>query len=47
VLPPDEEDRAEAAIAANYGAFRKVYERGGERMDVDAVYLELTPGAPV
>ena len=47
ILPPEEEERAEAAIASNYGLFRRVYEGGGERMDIDAVYLEITPaGAP-
>jgi PPOX class probable F420-dependent enzyme len=45
VLPPEEEERAEAAIAANYGLFRRLYESGGERMDIDLVYLEVTPAA--
>jgi uncharacterized protein len=45
VLPEEEEARAEAALAANYGLFRRLYERGGERMSIDAVYVELTPAA--
>jgi PPOX class probable F420-dependent enzyme len=45
VLAPEEEERAEAALAANYGLFRRVYESGGERMSIDTLYLELTPAA--
>lgn len=43
VLPAEEEDRAEAAIAANYGLFRRLYEGSGERMNLDLAYLEITP----
>jgi PPOX class probable F420-dependent enzyme len=43
ILPPGEEERAEAAIAANYGAFRRLYERGGERVGAETVYIEITP----
>jgi PPOX class probable F420-dependent enzyme len=35
--------RAEAALQANYGLGRKVYERAGEAFGVDAVYLLITP----
>jgi PPOX class probable F420-dependent enzyme len=42
VLDPEDEQRAEAALAANYGWGRRLYERlaarGGE-----AVYLEISP----
>jgi uncharacterized protein len=41
VLPPEEEERAEAAISANYGTFRKVYEGMGGGLEL--VYLEVTP----
>jgi PPOX class probable F420-dependent enzyme len=41
VLPAVEEDRAERAIQANYGLFRRAYERAvGE---TPAVYVEVTP----
>jgi uncharacterized protein len=43
ILPAEDEAQAEAALAANYGRFRHLYERGGERLDVDTVYLEITP----
>ena len=43
VLPPEEEARAEAAIAANYGLFRRFYERGADRLDTELVYLEVVP----
>ena len=45
LLPAGEAERAEAALAANYGLFRRVYERGGERMGVDTVYIEVVPAA--
>jgi uncharacterized protein len=45
VLPSAEEERAEAALAANYGLGRRLYERGGERLSVDTVYLEIAPAA--
>jgi PPOX class probable F420-dependent enzyme len=38
-----DEVRAEAALQANYGLGRKVYERAGEAFEVDAVYLLITP----
>ena len=43
ILPPDEEEVAEHAIQSNYGAGRKVFEGMGDRMGVEAVYIEVTP----
>lgn len=44
ILPPEEEQRAEDAIQANYGLFRRIYEHGGERfVDIPMVYVEVTP----
>jgi uncharacterized protein len=34
---------AEAALEANYGLGRKLYERAGGVMGIDAVYLEVVP----
>lgn len=34
---------AEAALGANYGLGRKLYERAGGALGIDAVYLEVTP----
>lgn len=34
---------AEAALEANYGLGRRLYERAGEAMGVEAVYLEVAP----
>ncbi len=34
---------AEAALEANYGLGRKLYERAGGALGIDAVYLEVTP----
>jgi hypothetical protein len=33
---------AEAALSTNYGLGRKVYERAGEALGVETVYLEIT-----
>jgi hypothetical protein len=44
VLRPGESDVAERAIAANYGAFRRVYEGAGSRLGIDTLYIEVTPG---
>jgi PPOX class probable F420-dependent enzyme len=44
VLPPEEEARAEAAIAANYGAGRRIYEGMGGGLEL--VYVEVTPREP-
>ncbi len=41
-LPPDEESTAEGAIQANYGLFRRIYERGFA-MKVEGAYVEVTP----
>ena len=43
VLPFAEEDRAEAALSANYGLGRALYEGAGGRMGISTVYLEITP----
>jgi uncharacterized protein len=43
VLPKPEEERAERAIQANYGLFRRVYEAFS--MKVAGAYVELTPAA--
>jgi uncharacterized protein len=40
---PADAARAEAALQANYGLGRKLYERAGDAFGVDAVYLGLTP----
>lgn len=34
---------AEAALKTNYGLGRKMYERAGEVLGVETVYLEITP----
>jgi PPOX class probable F420-dependent enzyme len=43
VLPPEEEERAEAALAANYGLTRTLYEGAGGRLGVKTHYLEIAP----
>jgi PPOX class probable F420-dependent enzyme len=43
VLPPKEEDRAEAAIQGNYGLGRRLYEKPGA--SIETVYIEVSPGA--
>jgi PPOX class probable F420-dependent enzyme len=43
VLEPDEEPHAEAAIQSNFGKGREVFERMGDRLGVEAVYIEVTP----
>jgi uncharacterized protein len=45
ILPASEEAGAEAALQANYGLFRRVYERGVDTVGVKTVYLEITPAA--
>jgi uncharacterized protein len=40
IVPPEEEVRAERAIAANYGLFRRMYEGMGGGLEL--VYLEVT-----
>jgi uncharacterized protein len=41
VLPAEEEERAEAAISANYGLGRRIYEGMGGGLEL--VYLEVAP----
>ena len=43
VLSAEEEDRAEAALRANYGLGRQLYEGVADRTGVKAVYLEIAP----
>ena len=43
ILPSADEDRAEAALSANYGLGRALYERAGERMGIRLVYIEVAP----
>jgi uncharacterized protein len=46
VLPAEDEERAEAALKGNYGLGRRLYEGVGDAVaGVDAVYIEVTPGA--
>lgn len=40
---PVDEAQAEAALQANYGLGRKVYEGAGGALGVDTVYLEIAP----
>lgn len=40
---PSETDAAEAALQANYGLGRRVYEGAGGALGVDTVYLEIVP----
>jgi len=42
VLDATDEARAEAAIQANYGLGRRLYESGAGRLGVDLIYLEIT-----
>ena len=43
VLPREEEESAEAAIQANYGLGRRLYEQPLTRSSLDWVYLEISP----
>jgi uncharacterized protein len=43
VLQPSESERAERAIAANYGPIRRMYEDVGKRLKIDTVYIEVEP----
>jgi uncharacterized protein len=40
---PSDEQKAEAALQANYGLGRKLYEGAGGALGVGTVYLEITP----
>lgn len=44
VLGAGEEPAAEAALQANYGLGRRLYEGAGSRLGLDAVNLEVAPG---
>lgn len=47
VLGPEGADRAERAISANYGLFRRIYEAVGQRFSsIDQVYVEIEPLRP-
>jgi PPOX class probable F420-dependent enzyme len=43
ILPAAEEARAEAALQANYGLLRRLYEGGAGVTGIEAVYLEIAP----
>jgi len=43
VLEPSEHERAERAIAASYGLFRRIYETVSNRLAIDGTYLEVEP----
>jgi PPOX class probable F420-dependent enzyme len=43
ILPASEAARAEAALRANYGLFRRIYEGGAEVTGLGLVYLEIAP----
>lgn len=45
IVDASEEQSAEAAVQSNYGRGRRIYEGAGERMGVDAVYVEVSPRA--
>jgi PPOX class probable F420-dependent enzyme len=47
VLGAEDSERAERAIAANYGLARKLYEGIGNRFSsIDQVYIEIAPSSP-
>jgi PPOX class probable F420-dependent enzyme len=47
VLRPEGADRAEHAIASNYGLFRGTYEAVGQRLSsIEQVYVEIEPLSP-
>ena len=43
ILSEEENERAEAAIQANYGLARKVYDKGSSVTSIELVYVEVTP----
>jgi uncharacterized protein len=45
VLEAHESERAERAIAANYGLFRRLYEGAGNRFPIELVYIEIEPAS--
>ena len=42
-LPPEEEERAHAALEANWTRGMAVFEKGADRIGVEAVYVEVEP----
>ena len=42
ILPPEEEERAEAALQANYGVGRRIYEIPQEPLGLTGHYVEVT-----
>jgi uncharacterized protein len=45
LLSPEEEAEAEAALAANYGLFRRIYESSSDRLGVAGTYIEIKAAA--
>ena len=45
ILPPEEEERAEAALQANYGVGRRIYEIPQEPLGLTGHYVEVTPAS--
>jgi PPOX class probable F420-dependent enzyme len=45
VLPEAENERADAVLAANWSIWMTPFERGGERIGVPMVYVEVIPAA--
>jgi PPOX class probable F420-dependent enzyme len=43
VLPPEESERAHAALEENWSPGMRLFERGADRIGIDAVYVEVTP----
>ena len=43
LLPPEENERAEAAIQSNYGLGRRIYETPLDRVGMEVVYVEVSP----
>ena len=46
IVDRTEEERAERAIQANYGAGRRVYEGAIDAANASLVYIEVAPGPP-
>jgi uncharacterized protein len=45
ILPASENERAREIVAANWSAVMKPFERGGDRMGIETVYVEISPAA--
>lgn len=45
VVPEGESERAAAVVAANWSAWMRPLERGGDRIGIPMVYVEVTPGS--